>query len=80
MIRAGRSGLAVLRAAGGERVSALGTLRDQEGLFGPGASDSTAFRVIDRVASEPRPLEGSRLAHARARERFWELHGAGQSG
>jgi hypothetical protein len=63
-------------ADGGECVSDLGGQRDQEGLFGLVASDSTAFRVIDRIASEPGSLEELRLAHARARERFWELHGA----
>ncbi len=68
--------LAVMLADGGECVSDLGAQRDQEGLFGPIASDSTAFRVIDRIASEPGSLEELRLAHARARERFWELHGA----
>lgn len=68
--------LAVMLADGGECVSDLGTVREQEALFGPVASDSTAFRVIDRVAAEPGLLEGLRLAHARARERFWELHGA----
>lgn len=68
--------LAVMLADGGECVSDLGAQRDQEGLFGPVASDSTAFRVIDRIASEPGSLEELRLAHARARERFWELHGA----
>jgi hypothetical protein len=68
--------LAVMLADGGECVSDLGAQRDQEGLFGPIASDSTAFRVIDRVASEPGSLEELRAAHARARERFWELHGA----
>jgi hypothetical protein len=68
--------LAVMLADGGECVSDLGAQRDQEGLFGPIASDSTAFRMIDRIASEPGSLEELRLAHARARERFWELHGA----
>ena len=68
--------LAVMLADGGECVSDLGAQRDQEGLFGPIASDSTAFRVIDRIASEPGSLEELRAAHARARERFWELHGA----
>jgi hypothetical protein len=67
--------LAVMLAGGGECVSDLGAVRDQEALFGPVASDSTAFRVVDRVASE-RLLEKLREAHARARERFWELHGA----
>ena len=45
--------LAVMLADGGECVSDLGTVREQEALFGPVASDSTAFRVIDRIASEP---------------------------
>jgi Transposase DDE domain group 1 len=67
--------LAVMLADGGECVSDLGAVRDQEVLFGPVASDSTAFRVIDRVASE-KLLGELRVAHARARERFWKLHGA----
>lgn len=68
--------LAVMLADGGECVSDLGAVRDQEALFGPVASDSTAFRVIDRIASEPGLLDALRAAHARARERFWRLHGA----
>ena len=68
--------LAVMLADGGECVSDLGAVRDQEALFGPVASDSTAFRVIDRVAADPGLLDALRAAHARARERFWELHGA----
>jgi Transposase DDE domain group 1 len=68
--------LAVMLADGGECVSDLGAVRDQEALFGPVASDSTAFRVIDRVACEPGLLEALRAGHARARERFWELDGA----
>ena len=67
--------LAVMLADGGECVADLGTVRDQQALFGEVASDSTAFRVIDRVASE-RLLDELRAAHARARERFWRLHGA----
>ncbi|MGE5357384.1 MAG: IS1380 family transposase [Bacteroidales bacterium] len=67
--------LAVMLADGGECVSDLGAVRDQQALFGAVASDSTAFRVIDRVASEGL-LDELRAAHARARERFWELHGA----
>jgi hypothetical protein len=39
------------------------------------ASDSTAFRVIDRIAYEEL-LGALRGAHARARERFCKLHGA----
>jgi Transposase DDE domain group 1 len=68
--------LAVMLADGGECVSDLGALRDQQALFGAVASDSTAFRVIDRIASEPGLLEALRAAHARARERFWQRHGA----
>ena len=55
--------------------SDLGAVREQEALFGAVASDSTAFRVVDRVASE-QLLGELRAAHARARERFWRLHGA----
>jgi Transposase DDE domain group 1 len=68
--------LAVMLADGGECVSDLGAVRDQQALFGPVASDSTALRVVDRVAAEPALMEALRVAHARARERFWELHGA----
>src|SRR3954447_1047803 len=68
--------LAVMLADGGECVSDLGAIRDQLALFGSVASDSTAFRVIDRIASQPALLDAVRAAHARARARFWELHGA----
>ena len=63
-------------ADGGECVADLGAVRDQQALFGRVASDSTAFRVIDRVALEPALRAALRAAHARARERFWRLHGA----
>ena len=69
--------LAVMLADGGECVSDMGAVRDQQPLFGPVASDSTAFRVIDKVATEQLLCE-LRAAHARARERFWELDGAPQ--
>ena len=68
--------LAVMLADGGECVSDLGGQRDQDALFGPVASNSTAFRVVDRVASTPGLLDAVRAAHARARARFWELDGA----
>jgi hypothetical protein len=67
--------LAVMLADGGECVSDLGAVREQDALFGAVASDSTAFRVVDRIASEPGLLDAIRLAHARARARFWELNG-----
>jgi Transposase DDE domain group 1 len=68
--------LAVMLADGGECVSDLGAVREQEALFGDVASDSTAFRTIDRIAKTPGMLDGVRCAHAQARERFWELSGA----
>jgi Transposase DDE domain group 1 len=71
--------LAVMLADGGECVSDLGATRDQDVLFGPVASDSTAFGTVDRIASTPGILDVVRDAHARARERFWELHGAPES-
>ena len=71
--------LAVMLADGGECVSDLGAVREQEALFGAVASDSTAFRMVDRIASEPGLLEAVRAAHARARERFWKLDGAPES-
>jgi hypothetical protein len=70
--------LAVMLADGGECVSDLGAVRDQDALFGGVASDSTAFRMVDRIASEPGLLDAIRLAHARARARFWELHGVAE--
>jgi hypothetical protein len=67
--------LAVMLADGGECVSELGAVRDQQPLFGELASDSTAFRVVDRAP--PRScFDRLRAAHASARERFWKLHGA----
>jgi hypothetical protein len=68
--------LAVMLVDGGECVSDLGVVREQDALFGAVASDSTAFRVVDRVASTPGLLDAVRDAHARARGRFWELDGA----
>ena len=68
--------LAVMLVDGGECVSDLGAVREQEALFGVVASDSTAFRMIDRIAPTPGLLDALRVAHAQARERFWEMHGA----
>jgi len=68
--------LAVMLADGGECVSDLGAVREQAALFGPVASDSTAFRTVQKIASTPGMLAAVRSAHATARERFWELAGA----
>ena len=68
--------LAVMLADGGECVSDLGGVREQEALFGSVASDSTAFRTVEKIATTPGLLDALRAAHARARARFWELRGA----
>jgi hypothetical protein len=52
-IRAVWSGLAVMLADGGDCLADIGALRDQDALFGAVASDLTAFRVVDRIASTP---------------------------
>src|SRR5215213_7108047 len=61
------------RADGGDCLADLGAVRDQQALFGAVASGATAFRLIDRIASDPDGLERLRAAHARARERAWKL-------
>ena len=68
--------LAVMLADGGDCLADLGALGDQQALFGPVASSSTAFRVIDRIAGDPDGLQRLRAAHARARARAWKLTGA----
>jgi hypothetical protein len=65
--------LAVMLADGGDCLSDLRAVRDQQPLFGPVASDATAFRLIDRIARDPGLLEALRAARARARARAWEL-------
>jgi Transposase DDE domain group 1 len=68
--------LAVMLADGGDCLADLGALADQRALFGSVASSSTAFRVIDRIASDARGLERLRAARARARSHAWKLAGA----
>jgi hypothetical protein len=65
--------LAVMLADGGDCLSDLRTVRDQEPLFGAVASDTTAFRLVDQIASDPTLLEALRVARALPRERAWEL-------
>ncbi len=67
--------LAVMLADGGDCLSDLRGVRDQGALFGAVASDSTAFRVIDKIASTPGLLDALDQAHARAREQVWKLTG-----
>jgi hypothetical protein len=65
--------LAVMLADGGDCLSDLRAVRDQQPLFGPVASDSTAFRLVDRIADDPGLLDAVRTARARARARAWGL-------
>jgi len=67
--------LAVMLADGGDALSDLGAVREQAPLFGAVASDSTAYRLIERIASEPELLEALRCAHAKARGHAWKLGG-----
>ena len=63
--------LAVMLADGGDALCHLAAVRDQEALFGEVASDSTAFRLIERIAAAPDGLERLRAARAEARARAW---------
>jgi hypothetical protein len=68
--------LAVMLADGGDCLADLRAVRDQAPLFGKVASDSTAFRVIDKIASTPGMIDALDRAHARARAHVWKLTGA----
>jgi Transposase DDE domain group 1 len=67
--------LAVLLADGGDCLSDLAVLRDQPALFGPVASTPTAWRVVERAASDPDGLARLRAARAHARGRAWTAGG-----
>src|SRR3954471_20057256 len=64
--------LAVMLSDGGDCLSDLRAVRDQQPLFGPVASDATAFRVIDAIAADPDLIAALRAARAQARETAWE--------
>jgi hypothetical protein len=65
--------LAVMLADGGDCLADLGAVRDQQSLFGEVASDSTAFRLIERIARNTELLERLRAAHAQGRKGAWRL-------
>jgi Transposase DDE domain group 1 len=65
--------LAVMLADGGDCLADLGAVRDQESLFGAVASNSTAFRMVQRISEKPVLIDAIRAAHARAREHAWRL-------
>jgi len=67
--------LAVMLADGGDCLSDLAALRDQPELFGQVASTPTAWRVLERVASDPDGLARLRAARAHARARAWAAGG-----
>src|SRR5204863_5123983 len=70
--------LAVMLADGGEAIADLAVLRDQAQLFGPVASDPTAWRLLSSL--DNRLLDQLARARARAREIAWaqriETHGS----
>lgn len=68
--------LAVMLADGGDCLADLRAVADQASLLGEIASTSTAFRVVDVIASDAGGLERLRAAHARARAQAWKLAGA----
>jgi hypothetical protein len=67
--------LAVMLADGGDCLSDLAVLRDQPELFGPVASTPTAWRVVERIATDPDGLARLRAARAHARARAWAAGG-----
>ena len=64
--------LAVLLADGGEAIADLAVLRDQAALFGPVASDPTAWRLLSQL--DATMLTELRAARAHAREVAWAQH------
>ncbi|GAA0569279.1 hypothetical protein GCM10010172_62040 [Paractinoplanes ferrugineus] len=64
--------LAVMLADGGEAIADLAVLRHQAALFGPVASDPTAWRLLADL-DEPMLAE-LRAARAAAREVAWAQH------
>jgi hypothetical protein len=62
--------LAVTLADGGDCLSDLQVLRNQPGLFGEVASQTTAWRVVEAI--DQSLLERIQRARARARARVWK--------
>lgn len=56
-------------ADGGETIADLAVLRHQQALFGPVASDPTAWRLLSQL--DETALAQLRDARARAREVVW---------
>jgi hypothetical protein len=64
--------MAVALADGASTISDVAVLADQEAVFGPVASDSTCWRLLDRL--DDRLLGSVAAARARAREVVWAQH------
>lgn len=64
--------LAVMLADGGEAIADLAVLRNEAGLFGPVASDPTAWRLLSQL--DETMLAELRCARAQAREVAWAQH------
>ncbi|GLZ02519.1 IS1380 family transposase [Actinoplanes sp. NBRC 103695] len=64
--------LAVMLADGGEAIADLAVLRNQPALFGPVASDPSAWRLLSRL--DDTLLADLRTARAAAREVAWAQH------
>ena len=63
--------LAVCIADGGRVLSDLAALRDQPELYGPVASDPTAWRALDAIGEKQR--QHIATARAKTRRRVWAL-------
>jgi hypothetical protein len=61
--------LAVAVADGAMTIAEIAVLGDQAALFGPVASDSTCWRLLDQI--DDTALEKAAAARARAREVVW---------
>ncbi len=68
--------LAVMLAQGGEHLSDLRAIRDQEPLFGVVASDATAWRTVEAIARDPELPGALRGARRAAREGAWAASAA----
>src|SRR3954452_9515618 len=69
--------LAVMLSDGCDCLSDLRAVRDQQSLFGPVASDATAFRLVDAIAADPDLSAALRAARARAPDRLGGGRSAG---
>jgi hypothetical protein len=65
--------VAVMLADGGQCISDIAALADQAEVFGPVASDSTCWRVLDSIGDAD--LDGVAAARAVAREVAWAQRG-----